>query len=834
MKICFSLTRWLALVALLSLMQASTAFAQGTAFTYQGQLQNNGSPVSGSYNLTFTLFNTNTGGEPIAGPVTNSPVRVINGLFTVVMDFGPGVFTGATNWLEIAVEPNGGSAFTTLAPRQQLTPVPYAIMASSASDVIGTISAAQLSGLVPNASLGGNYSSVLAFPNGMNRFGGTFFGNGAYVTNLNAGNLSSGTVPLAQLPGAVVTNTETGVALGGMFNGDGGGLTNLNAAQLTSGTIPLAQLPSSVLTNGASGVSLSGAFNGNGTGLTNLDASQLTSIGNAYGGSGNFFVGPSGTAFMIGSFNSGFSAALDNNWSGSDNTANGWGAMQDNASGSDNTASGFEALYGNTSGSDNIALGSHAGMNLTTGSSNIDIGNQGQEEDNNIIRIGSGQSQTFIAGVINGNGTGLTDLNASQLTSIGNANGGANNFFVGSSGNSTLTGSFNTANGVNALSSDMTGNANTANGYYALSSDTNGSANVADGLNALRGNASGSYNTAVGVEALAQNMTGSANTANGYHTLLTAQGTNNIALGYLAGINFMANESSNIDIGNPGVTGDNNIIRIGSGQSQTCIAGVINGNGGGLTNLSVPAASLTGTLPLAQLPATVITNGANGVSLSGNVSGNGGGLTNLNASQLTSIGNTDGGYGNFFVGPSGNPTMSGHYNTAIGADALYYNMSGSANTANGSESLFNNTSGGNNTANGVYALYYNMSGSANTANGASALWNNTSGYCNTANGFAALYWNASGSNNTANGVYALNLNSSGSANIALGYRAGFNISTGSSNIDIGNEGLSTDTNIIRIGSGQSQTFIAGVINGNGGGLTNIPASALMTAPPAWR
>ena len=33
--------------------------------------------------------------------------------------------------------------------------------------------------------------------------------------------------------------------------------------------------------------------------------------------------------------------------------------------------------------------------------------------------------------------------------------------------------------------------------------------------------------------------------------------------------------------------------------------------------------------------------------------------------------------------------------------------------------------------------------------------------------------------------------------------------------------MATETNIIRIGSGQSQTFIAGVINGNGGGLTNF-------------
>ncbi len=58
---------WLALATLNS--QHSTARAQGTAFTYQGQLQNNGSPASGTYNLTFTLFTTPT---PAVSP---SPVR---------------------------------------------------------------------------------------------------------------------------------------------------------------------------------------------------------------------------------------------------------------------------------------------------------------------------------------------------------------------------------------------------------------------------------------------------------------------------------------------------------------------------------------------------------------------------------------------------------------------------------------------------------------------------------------------------------------------------------------------------------------------------------------
>src|SRR5208337_1629194 len=98
------------------------AFAQGTAFTYQGQLQNNGSLASGTFNLQFTLYTNSAGGTAVAGPVTNAAVNVTNSLFIVTIDFGAGVWNGATNWLEIGVETNGGGSLTTLAPRQQVTP----------------------------------------------------------------------------------------------------------------------------------------------------------------------------------------------------------------------------------------------------------------------------------------------------------------------------------------------------------------------------------------------------------------------------------------------------------------------------------------------------------------------------------------------------------------------------------------------------------------------------------------------------------------------------------------------------------------------------------------
>ena len=109
-----------------------SAFAQGTAFTYQGRLNNNGAPANGSYDLSFALFDAASAGLQPGNPLTNSPTLVSNGLFTVTLDFG-NQFPGADRWLEIAVRTNGGGAFAALSPRQPLTPTPYAMFAANAN-----------------------------------------------------------------------------------------------------------------------------------------------------------------------------------------------------------------------------------------------------------------------------------------------------------------------------------------------------------------------------------------------------------------------------------------------------------------------------------------------------------------------------------------------------------------------------------------------------------------------------------------------------------------------------------------------------------------------------
>lgn len=184
------------LAVLVLILPLPNVRAQGTAFTYQGQLQNNGSLANGTFNLQFSLYTNGTGGIAVAGPVTNSAVTVTNGLFTVTIDFGSAVWNGATNWLQIGVETNGGAAFAPLSPRQEITPTPYAIYAES------------LNGTLSSANLSGSYSNALVFNNGLDEFYGSFSGD-FYGPSFIGGSFS------------------------GAFFGDGSGLYNLPAWRLT-------------------------------------------------------------------------------------------------------------------------------------------------------------------------------------------------------------------------------------------------------------------------------------------------------------------------------------------------------------------------------------------------------------------------------------------------------------------------------------------------------------------------------------------------------------------------------------------------------------------------
>jgi hypothetical protein len=131
------------------------------------------------------------------------------------------------------------------------------------------------------------------------------------------------------------------------------------------------------------------------------------------------------------------------------------------------------------------------------------------------------------------------------------------------------------ASGALALYNNMTGGENTASGARALQSNRTGNFNTASGFDALVLNVSGSGNTGTGHSALRVNSFGHDNTAEGFKALYNATGSFNIAVGSNAGVN-LGSDSNNIDVGNAGVAGDSNTIRIGEqGQhSAAYIAGI--------------------------------------------------------------------------------------------------------------------------------------------------------------------------------------------------------------------------------------------------------------------
>ena len=107
----------------------------GTAFTYQGRLIDSGNPANGQYDLQFALYDAPAAGNQVGSTLTQTNTTVTGGVFTVLLDFGAGAFNGNAGWLLIGVRPGGtNGSFTTLSPRQAVSPAPNALFALSASN----------------------------------------------------------------------------------------------------------------------------------------------------------------------------------------------------------------------------------------------------------------------------------------------------------------------------------------------------------------------------------------------------------------------------------------------------------------------------------------------------------------------------------------------------------------------------------------------------------------------------------------------------------------------------------------------------------------------------
>lgn len=456
--------------------------AQGTAFTYQGHLNSSGGAANGLYDFRFRLAGDSLGNNYVGSPFLTNSVPVTSGLFIATVNFGASLFTGSNYWLEVDVKTNGAGSYTALSPLQALTPTPYAIMANSASNLLGSVPAAQLSGAIPSAQLAGTYSSAVT----LNNAGNSFSGNGAGVTGVNAATLNGlNASSFWQLGG---NNVSAGQFLGSTNNQavelkvNGGRALRLepntnNAPNVIGGSLV------NFVTTGRIGATIAG---GGSSYRDNLFTNRVTADFGTVGG-------------------------------GFDNTASGIGAVV--GGGGFNTASNLHATVGG--GALNIARGSDTtvggGINNTASGDYATVGggyNNTASDANATVGGGRGNSASYDSATVGG---GANNIASSNSATVG---GGAIN--VASSDYATVGGGYNNTAGnlyatvgggsrnsaSRAFATVGGGANNTAIGSYAT---TGGGFNsIADGYAATvaggyQNRAQGDYSFAAGQNAQAIN-----------------------------------------------------------------------------------------------------------------------------------------------------------------------------------------------------------------------------------------------------------------------------------------------------------------------------------------
>lgn len=430
---------WTALCCL----SALPTLAQVTAFTYQGRLNDGPNPANGVFDVRFGLWNSpDTGNSTQLGLVTNLLTRVTNGLFTVRVDFGGPVWTGGDRWLELAVRTNGPvpAGFTTLGPRQPVSPTPYAIYADS-------VPATGLKGFLPGNRIASGTIESSQISNSVGLWNRS--ANNIFYTNGNVGIGINNPAAKLHVAGPV---TASG------FIGDGSGLTGLSASQISNGSVPTAALGNAWQVGGNAGTSPGANFLGttdnqpleikvnNQRGLRlEYQRSPLTQSMNVIGGYGGNLVSPGtlgatisgGGGLNIGGDGPNRVTADFGTVGGGYLNSSGGGFAATVGGGNRNTASGdYATVPGGASNiATNYALAAgnraravHPGAFVWADSQNADFSSTSPNQFN-VRAVGGARFET--------GGTGLTVDGSPVVTSAANValRNGGNNF----TGNQIIT-----------------------------------------------------------------------------------------------------------------------------------------------------------------------------------------------------------------------------------------------------------------------------------------------------------------------------------------------------------------------------------------------------------
>lgn len=207
----------LAYAAFLACLPLSAIAQVETAFTYQGELKLDGALAAGEFDLEVCVYAVASGGAPLAcaPPVENLPL--VDGRFTIALDFGA-VFDGTARFLEMRVRAGSESTpHAALQPRQSLRSTPMAQYAARAP----------FTGLtgVPPSLLDGDNVGVTQIAAGAGLSGGTITSTGTLAIapgGVTGAMLAPNAVGLAQIdPSQVQARISGSCAQGEFFQGFG-------------------------------------------------------------------------------------------------------------------------------------------------------------------------------------------------------------------------------------------------------------------------------------------------------------------------------------------------------------------------------------------------------------------------------------------------------------------------------------------------------------------------------------------------------------------------------------------------------------------------------------
>jgi len=541
-----------------------------------------------------------------------------NGANTIVLRDSTGSFTANTI---TATDVNSTNVTATTGSFTNISGNAATVTNINASNISsGTLDNARTTGNTANSA------STLVLRDASGNFGSNvitaslFSGDGSGINAINASNISSGTIANARTTAASANGASTIVQRdsGGNFSantvtaaviGDLSGGSNINASNISSGTIANARTTASssngastIVLRGASGEFAAGAitgtsFSGNGASITAINASAITTgtldnarttassangastivardangsfAGNVVTATTGSFTSVSGNGVALTAINASniTSGTLDNARTTAA-SANGASTIVARDASGNFTANAITttSISGNgialtAINASNIASGTIANARTTAASANGASTIVARDGNGNFVAATI--TATTFSGAFSGNGATLTDINASNITSgtisnarttAASANGASTIVARDASGNFTanaitttsISGNGSALTAINAsnISSGTIANARTtasdANGASTIvSRDTNGSFSA--NIITANGSALSALNASSITTGTIANARTTAATANGASTIVLRGTSGEFSAGAITGASFSGN-----------------------------------------------------------------------------------------------------------------------------------------------------------------------------------------------------------------------------------------------------------------------------------------------------